>query len=374
MAFDINQTFFWDGNVVGMETDDTKSFYLQDDLGSTMQLLDETGDIRESYAYDEFGANVYTARDIFTNPMQPFGYTGYQMDAVGGLYFAQARRYDANVGRFVSEDIVKGSIIAPFTMNHYGYCWNRPMDLVDLNGMWPSLSDVEAGIKNMASSAIETVSQMTDSALGVVGDFYDDHKETIDTTMKIVGTVAVVAGAVALTVATGGAAAGVGVAVAAGVAGTIGGAVNVKNGGSFINGFCGGAIDTAIVAVGGAILPGVIAGAAGITEATYAIKFGAGVISNFAGGSSGSVITNLLNNADSESEKKEPKKILEEALISGGIQTFLSGTFGSMIDIGAQACTGAASVIASVFSNGYGALSTVFGDIVTSIDKCPTEE
>ena len=137
VAFDKNQTFFWDGNVVGMEAGDTKNFYLQDDLGSAMQLLDEAGDIRESYAYDEFGANVYTAKNIFASPMQPFGYTGYQMDAVGGLYFAQARRYDAGVGRFVSEDIVKGSIVAPFTMNHYGYCWNRPMDLVDLNGMWP---------------------------------------------------------------------------------------------------------------------------------------------------------------------------------------------------------------------------------------------
>ena len=26
----------------------------------------------------------------------------------------------------------------PYTMNHYSYCFNRPMDLVDLNGMWPT--------------------------------------------------------------------------------------------------------------------------------------------------------------------------------------------------------------------------------------------
>lgn len=63
------------------------------------------------------------------------------MDEVGGLYFAQARRYDAGVGRFVSEDFIKGHIAVPYTMNHYNYCWNRPMDLVDLNGMWPQFPD-----------------------------------------------------------------------------------------------------------------------------------------------------------------------------------------------------------------------------------------
>lgn len=66
-----------------------------------------------------FGADRY----------QAFGFTGYQMEAVGGLYYAQARRYDAGAGRFMSEDLMKGHIAVPYTMNHYNYCWNRPMDL-----------------------------------------------------------------------------------------------------------------------------------------------------------------------------------------------------------------------------------------------------
>ena len=32
-----------------------ESFYLQDDLGSPMELLDAEGEIREAYAFDEFG-------------------------------------------------------------------------------------------------------------------------------------------------------------------------------------------------------------------------------------------------------------------------------------------------------------------------------
>ena len=48
------------------------------------------------------------------------------------------RRYDAGAGRFISEDFIKGHTAVPYTMNHYSYCFNRPMDLVDLNGMWPT--------------------------------------------------------------------------------------------------------------------------------------------------------------------------------------------------------------------------------------------
>ena len=108
-----------------------------------MRLTDEAGRSEEAYGFDEFGNDIRTAKDIFQDSMQSFGFTGYQMDSAGGLYFAQARRYDAGAGRFVSEDFLKGHIAVPYTMNHYSYCWNRPMDLVDLNGKFPSWRDLK---------------------------------------------------------------------------------------------------------------------------------------------------------------------------------------------------------------------------------------
>lgn len=128
------QTFYWDGNVAAMEEAGHGSYYMQDDLGSPMLFTDEEGEIRESYGYDEFGQNLYNYPE---GQLQPFGYTGYQMEAVGELYFAQARRYDAGAGRFVSEDKISGSIEIPFSLNKYGYCWNNPLILVDLNGLNP---------------------------------------------------------------------------------------------------------------------------------------------------------------------------------------------------------------------------------------------
>ena len=80
-----NQSFYWDGNVAAMEDAGQDSYYLQDDLGSPMQLLDENGEIRESYGFDEFGQPLYDGAE---QQLQPFGFTGYQMETAGGLYFA----------------------------------------------------------------------------------------------------------------------------------------------------------------------------------------------------------------------------------------------------------------------------------------------
>ena len=40
-----------------MEEAGTESYYIQDDLGSPMGLMDGSGNIRSTYAFDEFGYN-----------------------------------------------------------------------------------------------------------------------------------------------------------------------------------------------------------------------------------------------------------------------------------------------------------------------------
>lgn len=129
------QRFFWDADVVAMQEEGEEQFYLQDGQGSVINLTDATGKEKERYEFDEFGLPLERS---FAMASQPFAFASYQMDEVGGMYFAQARRYDANTGRFISEDKVRGFIAAPFTLNHYTYCWNRPVDMVDLDGRWPS--------------------------------------------------------------------------------------------------------------------------------------------------------------------------------------------------------------------------------------------
>ena len=88
------QTYFWDGNVTSYEENGRQSYYLQDELGSPLRIEDELGAIKESYGYGAFGEDLYGNQ----GEMQPFGYTGYQMDAVAGTYYAQAREYRAERG------------------------------------------------------------------------------------------------------------------------------------------------------------------------------------------------------------------------------------------------------------------------------------
>ncbi|MBO5032996.1 MAG: DUF4280 domain-containing protein [Lachnospiraceae bacterium] len=140
------QSFYWDSNVAAMEDGNrTTRYYLQDELGSSLRVLYRNG-YGDAYGYDEFGGDLYDPEQKQSlgkkysrqGENQPFGYTGYRHDDISGTYFAQAREYQPEVGRFTAEDIIKGNGAIPQNLNRYGYCWNNPILLVDLNGLYPA--------------------------------------------------------------------------------------------------------------------------------------------------------------------------------------------------------------------------------------------
>ena len=142
------QKFYWDSGVAAVDEEGRKSrYYLADDLGSPLRVLSDTG-YGDSYRYDEFGRDIYNAeqeesrkRYSKQRESQPFGYTGYRYDEVSGTYFAQAREYRPEIGRFVAEDLIKGNSAYPETLNCYGYCRDNPVKYVDLNGREPEIPD-----------------------------------------------------------------------------------------------------------------------------------------------------------------------------------------------------------------------------------------
>ena len=125
-----SQRYFWDGNVAAYEENGERNYYLQDELGSPLRIEDESGFTRETYGYGAFGEDLYGNQGV----LQVFGYTGYQRDNVAGTYYAQAREYQAEVGRFVSEDFVGGVTGHPYSINKYQYCAEKPLAYIDLNG------------------------------------------------------------------------------------------------------------------------------------------------------------------------------------------------------------------------------------------------
>ena len=66
---------------------------------------------------------------VFSDGAQPFGFTGYMSDEISGLYYAQARYYEPNLGRFGAEDIIRDGL------NWYGYCNGNPLRFIDPSGL-----------------------------------------------------------------------------------------------------------------------------------------------------------------------------------------------------------------------------------------------
>ena len=62
--------------------------------------------------------------------------------------------------------MVKGTIQFPFTMNHYVYCWNQPLNLVDLDGQSP-VGAVSPRAISSGGSAIEQVRELASTPIGL---------------------------------------------------------------------------------------------------------------------------------------------------------------------------------------------------------------
>ena len=125
------QSYVWDFNVAYMEEGEKEFTYLQDELGSTVRLLEQGEESQTIYGYDEFGEDTYCTQ----GHLQPFGYTGYRYDNVSDTYFAQAREYVPGVGRFAGEDWINGEIYYPQTINIYAYCLANPLKFYDPTGL-----------------------------------------------------------------------------------------------------------------------------------------------------------------------------------------------------------------------------------------------
>jgi RHS repeat-associated protein len=101
-------------------------YFLQDHLGSTIGLTNSSGAITEQTAYDSFG-------NATNNLSTRYQFTGREYDSFTGLHYYRARFYDAQLGRFISEDPIKFK----GGMNWYGYVDNNPTNYSDPYGLNP---------------------------------------------------------------------------------------------------------------------------------------------------------------------------------------------------------------------------------------------
>ncbi|QYU68227.1 hypothetical protein J4558_25925 [Leptolyngbya sp. 15MV] len=113
-------------NKLSLRTGSDVKYFLQDHLGSTIGLTDQSGASTVSQSYYSFGHG--------TNANFPtrFQFTGREFDPFPGLQFSRARWYHPGIGRFISEDPIG---FAGGDVNLNVYVKNRPLKYRDPRGL-----------------------------------------------------------------------------------------------------------------------------------------------------------------------------------------------------------------------------------------------
>ncbi|MBN7773730.1 polymorphic toxin-type HINT domain-containing protein [Clostridium aminobutyricum] len=144
----VTTTHIWEGQNISLELDansgvvnryirgnglinsDKNGWYLFNGHGDVVQLADNAGTVIKEYAYDAFG----NEKNSDPNDTNPFRYCGEYFDSETGSIYLRARYYEPEIGRFLTEDTVKGKESDPLSLNLYTYCENNPVMYNDPSG------------------------------------------------------------------------------------------------------------------------------------------------------------------------------------------------------------------------------------------------
>ncbi len=141
-----------------------KYYYHQDNLGSTVMMTDESGQVVFEQDYTPFGQTFYQSGTVKkpTSGVEPgFGYTGQREEVDIGLYYYNARYYDLEIGRFTREDEYQGDITRSQTLNLYSYVLQNPLKYVDPDGYMANFSSNESGAITSEEEYLEHIRYMT---------------------------------------------------------------------------------------------------------------------------------------------------------------------------------------------------------------------
>jgi RHS repeat-associated protein len=104
--------------------------FLSDLLGSTVALTDSSSNpsLQAQYTYEPFGNTTAGG----TSNLNPYQFTGRELDSTDGLYYLRGRYYSPTLKRFISPDPLGFGGGDP---NLYRYVGNDPVDLTDPLGL-----------------------------------------------------------------------------------------------------------------------------------------------------------------------------------------------------------------------------------------------
>lgn len=110
---------------------------------STTNLVNVEGKSEVSYEYTDFGETEINGNENFYNEIC---YTGGIYDKKTGLYYLNARYYNPEDGRFITEDTYRGEFTDSSSLHLYAYCVNNPIAYTDPSGHIPVWGIINAGL------------------------------------------------------------------------------------------------------------------------------------------------------------------------------------------------------------------------------------
>ena len=150
---------------------ETECILVKNQQGDVERVISADGTVLAAYTYDAWG-NVLTSEGSLATS-NPIRYRGYYFDTETSLYYVSSRYYDPEIGRFINSDDIDylGADGSPLSYNLFAYCMNNPVNRFDVNGNWsmPNWLKVTVGAVALAGAIALTVATGGGAAAVAVG-------------------------------------------------------------------------------------------------------------------------------------------------------------------------------------------------------------
>ena len=123
------------GGAIGFKFNNATYIYRRNLMGDVTHIYTTDGTLVARYVYDAWGNHNITTDIGGIGTLNPIRYRGYYYDTETELYYLEARYYDPETGRFISQDEIDFIIPNHLTgLNLYAYCSNNPIMYTDPSG------------------------------------------------------------------------------------------------------------------------------------------------------------------------------------------------------------------------------------------------
>ena len=156
----------------GYQVDNAHYYYVTNVQGDVVAILNDAGTAVVTYTYDAWG-NILTVGGSMADTLgvyNPLRYRGYVYDEETGFYYVSSRYYNPEIGRFINADDIDylGADGSPLSYNLFAYCMNNSVNRFDVNGNWSLPNWAKVAIGAVATVAAVAVTVATGGAAAPV--------------------------------------------------------------------------------------------------------------------------------------------------------------------------------------------------------------